>query len=155
VPGSALVLALELLGDLIDDFHAARTDAGIDRGEVGRLRLEAGEGGEDLTRRDEPALLDPGQQGLYAGAGAGACVVALARHGIGLRIVGSAGSARCRGRVGFAYRFVDFVHPLLTPALAHCPRLGRRPTLPTAPRRDGRLPNLRSRDGAPSRRGGS
>ena len=58
---SALILAFELLGDLVNHLDALRADPRVDRGELGGLRLEPGESGEDLARGDEAALLDQGE----------------------------------------------------------------------------------------------
>src|SRR5262249_23089601 len=60
-----LVLALELLRDLVDDLHTARADARVDRGELGGLGLETRKRSADLTGGDEPAFLDPLEQGLH------------------------------------------------------------------------------------------
>src|SRR5262245_11050997 len=135
-----LVLALELLGDLVDDLDAPRADARVDGGELGGLGLETGEGGEDLAGGDEAAFLDPLEQGFDATVPSR--VVRSSGRGIG-----SAGR-RARRR----FRFVHA--PTSSPPLRRC-RSGRRPTLPTARRHDARLPSRRSRDGASSRTGAS
>src|SRR5262249_18633585 len=114
---ASLVLALELLGDLVDDLDAARADARVDRGELGRLGLETRKGGEDLTRGDEPAFLDQLEQAFDT------TLLGRVVGSIGCGI-GRARRARCRFGV---------VHDLATPPLRHS-RYGQPPTLPTAGR---------------------
>ena len=58
----ALVFALQLLVDLVDDLDAARARARVDRGELVGLGLEVGERGEDLAGGDERAVTDVREQ---------------------------------------------------------------------------------------------
>ena len=62
----ALILAFELLGDLVHHLDALRADPRVDRSELGGLGLEPREGGEDLARGDEPTLLDHREQAFDA-----------------------------------------------------------------------------------------
>ena len=56
--GATGIFTLQLFGDLVDDGDTALANGLVDRGELGGLRLEIRERGEDLAARDEPALFD-------------------------------------------------------------------------------------------------